>query len=52
MSKTTPEQNKALLVEGFEHAFQQAGLRRSRAILVAEIHPAQLTYRTGKRWIV
>jgi hypothetical protein len=45
VSKTTPEQNKALVVEAFDNPLQPAQLRRCRTLLVGPLHPAQRAHR-------
>jgi hypothetical protein len=45
MPKTTPEQNKAIVLEALRHSLQQARLRGSKTSLVAELHPAQRAHR-------
>jgi hypothetical protein len=52
MSQTLQEKNKALLLEGFDVLFNKRDFVGTEGVLVAELHPAQLTYRTGQRWIV
>jgi hypothetical protein len=41
MTKTSEEANKALVLEAFDRLFNRAGLQGRRAILVAQLYPAQ-----------
>jgi len=45
MVKTTPEQNKTLVLQAFDTLFQQAGLQRGRAVLVIELHSSYTNFR-------
>jgi len=49
MAKTTSEQNKAIVLEAFDTLFKQTRLCSCRALLVAEVHPAQRSYPAGTR---
>jgi len=52
MPKTTPEQNKALVLEAFRHTLQQARRCGGRTIPVAGLHSTQRSDRTWSRWSV
>jgi len=43
-----PEQNKKLVREAFDTLFQPTPTTRGGSLLVAGLHPAQRTYRTGR----
>ncbi len=49
MPKTTPEQNKAIVLEAFDTLFNKRDYASSRTLLVAEVHPAQRAHRAGTR---
>jgi len=52
MTKTTPEQNKALVLKSIRHAVQQARLRCGVPLLARQIHPTQRTHPAWARWPV
>jgi hypothetical protein len=45
MPNTTPEQNKAIVLEAFETLFNKRDYEGSGALLVAQLHPAQRAHR-------
>ena len=49
MSESTLRRNKAFVLEAFETLFNKQRLRGSRALLVAELHPAQRTHSARSR---
>jgi hypothetical protein len=51
MPKTTPEQNKALVLEAFDTLFNKRDYEAA-TILVAGLHSTQRSYRTWSRRFV
>ena len=49
MPKTTPEQNKAIVLKAFDTLFNQRDYAGSRTLLVAKIHSAQRGHRARRR---
>ena len=52
MSQTLQEKNKALLLAGFDVLFNKRNFVIAEKYWSPNYIPAQLTYRTGQRWIV
>ena len=46
MSNSSPERNKAIVLEAFETLFNKRGLRGCGTLLVTGLHPAQRTHST------
>jgi hypothetical protein len=52
MTKTTPEQNKALVLKAFDTLFNKRDYEAAAPFLVRELHPAQRPYRARPRRLV
>jgi hypothetical protein len=52
MPKTTPEQNKALVLEAFDTLFNKRDYTGGRALLVTKLHPTQRAHSARSRRIV
>ena len=49
MTKTTPEQNKALVLKAFDTLFNKRDYEAAARFWSDELHPAQRSYRTRPR---
>jgi primosomal protein N' len=52
MSKTTPEQNKALVLEAFDTLFNKRDYRAAERFWSPKVHPTQRAHSTRSRRIV